>query len=208
MGDEQLLARWQGGDTQAGTLLLERHRSSLGAFFGRRVPSDEAQELLQETLTTLCAARGRVQSSFRAFAFGVARRKLLEHGRARARYSPMPDDMGEQIASDEPWASSVVDSKRVKNVVIAALRSLPLDEQFLLQMSEYEGLKRRELAEVFDVPMGSVGGKVYRARGRLMRTVERLMKRPADVASTETSLHSYWSGMEANPPEFSTMPRA
>lgn len=199
MRDEQLLERWQSGDTQAGTQLLERHRSSLAAFFGRRVPPDEAQELLQETLTTLCAAQRRVQSSFRAFAFGVARRKLLEHARTRARYAPMLDDMDDQLAGDDPSASSAVDSKRVKNVVIAALRSLPLDEQLLLQMSEYEGLKRRELAEMFDVPMGSVGGKVYRARGRLMRTVERLMKRPADVASTETSLHTYWSGMGSDP---------
>lgn len=195
MGDEEFLRRWQEGDPEAGAALVEKHRAALAAFFRERVPADEAPDLLQDTLLTLVEACSRIRShtSFRAFAFGVARRKLLEYSRKR-KSTPLGDTVA-ALHSDARSAAALLERKADSNITIAALRSLPLDEQLLLQLSGYQSLKRRELAEVFDVPLGVIGGRLYRARQRLLRTIEKLQDSPADVDSTETSLHAYWSNL-------------
>lgn len=129
--------------------------------------------------------------------FGVARRKLLEHGRKRQRAS-LSDEFSESGwvgASDDPSAGTVLDAKLRTNVVVVALRRLPLDDQLLLELSHYQGLKRREIAEVLDTPISVIGGRLYRAREKLQRLAGDLSANPAGFDSTETSLRSYWSGL-------------
>jgi len=198
VGDEELLAAWQAGDRHAGEQLVQRHGRALSSFFRHRVSAPAIADLVQQTLLTLCETQHRIRtdSSFRAFAFGVARRKLLSHARAR-RTVALPDAGLAELQAEDPSATSVLHARFQNNVAIAALRELPLDEQILLELHEHQGLKRRELAVVFDVPMGVIGGRVHRARERLRRIVERVTNDPAAVDSTETSLHSYWLDVHA-----------
>lgn len=199
MPDGQLLVAWQAGDRRAGEQLVARHGRALASFFRQRVRSESVSDLVQETFLTLCETHTRIRShtSFRAFAFGVARRKLLEFRRSKETL-PLTDSL-ELPASraDSTAERDWLERKRLRSLAIAAFRELPLDDQILLELHEYQGLKRRELAEVFDVPLGVIGGRVHRARQKLRRIVERLSRDPGDVASTETSLHAYWEGLQA-----------
>lgn len=101
--------------------------------------------------------------------------------------------------AEAPPLTQLVAGKSENNIVIAGFRSLSVDDQLLLRLSGFERLKQRELAEVFDVPLSVIGGRLHRARGRLQRAVERLKENPADVESTETSLQTYWRSLAAPP---------
>lgn len=194
MNDEDLLRRWQAGDAEAGCELVTRHGRALASFFRQRVRSDAVADLVQDTFMVLCVSRDRIRShaSFRAFVFGVARRKLLEHTRRRPVASL---DVAGELSDPDPSATTVMDGKFKKDLAVTALRRLPLDDQVLLELHDHQDLKRRELAEIFDVPMGSIGGRVHRARRRLERIIETLSERPIDVPSTETSLMGYWASV-------------
>ncbi|MGH1347832.1 MAG: RNA polymerase sigma factor [Nannocystales bacterium] len=200
MGDEQLLAQWRDGNSEAGAALVRKHRRALTAFFRDRVPPSEVADMVQDTLLTLVEARARIRSycSFRSFAFGIARRKLLERGRKR-RTAPLGEELEARLAGEAPPASAILVSKSNRDIVIAALRSLSVDDQILLQLSGYEAMKRRELAEVFDVPLNVISGRLHRVRQRLQRVIEKLIANPVDVESTETSLRSYWSSLAGLP---------
>ena len=51
--------------------------------------------------------------------------------------------------------------------LLAVLRTLPLDQQLLLEMFYWEGLDRDQLAEVFEVETATIGSRLFRARQAL-----------------------------------------
>ncbi len=49
------------------------------------------------------------------------------------------------------------------------LRTLPVDQQLLLEMYYWEDLDRDQLAEVFDVETATIGSRLFRARQALQQ---------------------------------------
>ena len=69
--------------------LVINHQSSLYAFIQTLVPGDSSiDDILQETNLTLCAKEANFEkgSNFRAFAFSIARFKVLSHLRDKKRH--------------------------------------------------------------------------------------------------------------------------
>ena len=63
-------------------------------------------------------------------------------------------------------------------LVATALRSLPLDDQILIELKDWEELTQSELAALFAVPQPTVARRLQRARARLRAAVERLVADP------------------------------
>ena|SRR5579862_9829145 len=86
------------GDAAAYRTLLESLERALAAFFRRRLAGDgaEAPDLVQETLIAIHTRRGTYDASqsFTAWAYGIARHKLIDHYRRRGRAATVPLDDG------------------------------------------------------------------------------------------------------------------
>ena len=192
--DSELLAAWRGGDELAGRRLIQRHYESILSFFCARLSPTEAADLTQGTFEVLCSKRDAFaeRSSLRTFLFGIARWKLADH---RRRYPNRVGKVVELEGSDSLDADTTLSSRlfarRRENLLVQALRAIPLDDQILLELKEYEGMTAAELAEVFAVPAGTIASRLRRARQRLATAMERLGQNPQDVAETATNLEAH-----------------
>ncbi len=191
--DESLLAAWRAGDTRAGEALFARHFSAVYRFFANKA-GDEAEDLAQQTFERCVAASSGFEgrSTFRTFLFGVARNVLREHVRRRMRHRARWDD-GDMPSVHDAGLSPArfVVAKREQRVLLEALRRLPLEYQIVLELTFWEHLTGRELAEVLGEPEGTVRGRLRRARRRLERELAAVAQHEGLLASTRTDLDGW-----------------
>lgn len=192
MSEQELLQRWRSGDADAGEALIRAHYRAIYQFFFGKVGAQACADLTQSTFETLCTKRDDFagDSSLRTYLFGIARHKLANYVRAEWARRGREDEMDRSLpdpAVDRSWASLFEDRHR-ESLVVRALRQLSLDDQILLELKDYEGLTARHLAEIFDVPPGTIAGRIQRARGRLKEAIRELAATQQDVDDTLTSL--------------------
>jgi RNA polymerase sigma-70 factor (ECF subfamily) len=168
--DLSLLDRWRAGDAAAGNVLFKRHFPSVYRFFEHKTDG-EVDDLVQETFLQCMKSREtfKRQSTFRTYLFAIARHVLFYHWRKQATSRPTLDFEEISIAS----LSTSVGSRLAKGEDLArlrtVLRTLPVDQQILLEMYYWEDLDRDQLAEVFDVETATIGSRLFRARQALQQ---------------------------------------
>jgi RNA polymerase sigma-70 factor (ECF subfamily) len=189
--DRELLAAWARGDTSCGEQLFRRHYRGLYSFLGSKL-SEGIDDVVQATfMTVLASADGfRGDSSFKTFLFGVARHKVLHYFRG-SRERERPFDPGESsVASVDESPSRVVVIREEEQLLLTALRALPLDYQITLELHYWEDMTTREIAGVLETSPGTIKSRLHRARALLREQIE------ATVAS-EALRRSTLDGLEA-----------
>jgi RNA polymerase sigma-70 factor (ECF subfamily) len=179
--DFELLAAWQAGDQQAGNRLVRRHFSSLYRFFRTKL-EDGVEDLTQQTLLALVEGRDRFREdgSFRAYLFGIARRQLMMALRSRYRsrkvFSPAETSIRELGGESDASPSQVVAAHWEQRLLLAALRSIPVDHQIVVELHYWEGMTVAEIADVIEVPSGTVKSRLSRARDALQKRIDKLAR--------------------------------
>ncbi|MEM7156417.1 MAG: sigma-70 family RNA polymerase sigma factor [Myxococcota bacterium] len=204
--DRTLLASWLDGDRDAGAALVQRHYRPLFTFFHTRVDPDTSGDLTQSVFETLCerGSKFREVESVRAYLLGIARWKLVAHFRRdrSPQRAAMPFDDELCVAPEARSLSSQWQARERGSVVVEALRRLPLDEQLILELKDYEELTAREIAEVFQIPAGTVATRIRRARQRLGTAVHRLSRTMGMAETTDTSLAEHMRALRKLVPGF------
>lgn len=183
--DRELLDAWSAGDTRAGETFVERHFDGLYRFFAGHVAHDIA-DLVQRTFLACIAKRERFPThvSVRAFLYGIAHKELLMAMRKHAR-----EEQAFQAAAlqhSRPTSpSAVVASREEERLLAAALPRLPLELQILVQLFYWEELSVAELAEVLELPEGTVKSRLHRAREQLR---DEMQSGGAATALVETTM--------------------
>ncbi len=164
--DLALLDAWVQGDRVAAAELLDRHIDSLSNFFRGKVHGD-IEDFIQEAFTRCLAQRQGLDpgSSFRAYLFAVARNLLYAHFRKRAR-SPV-DATLTSVADLSPNASAALGRADEQRLLLQCLSQIPIQSQLALELYYWEDLSITELAEVLEVPAGTVKSRLHRARSQL-----------------------------------------
>ncbi len=183
------------GDRASGASLFDRHYRSITRFFRNKV--GDSADLVQRTfLAALEAApRFRGESSVRTWLFGIAHNVLLRHFRERRSpraTDPLPSASVEDLGESP---SGVVAKHDEERLLLAALRRLPLEHQAMLELHYWEQLKVGEVAEVFEMPVGTVKVKMFRARKRLHELLEQMEASPEARHSTLTRLDDWAAGL-------------
>jgi RNA polymerase sigma-70 factor (ECF subfamily) len=171
--DLSLLDRWCAGDATAGNELFKRHFTSIYRFFDRKTDG-EIDDLVQETFLQCIKGRQAFQrqSSFRTYLFAIARHVLFGHWRARTSAPATLDFQEISIASLSTSVGSRIAQREDRARLLAVLRTLPLDQQILLEMFYLQDLQREQLAEIFDVEVATIGSRLFRARQALCKGLE------------------------------------
>lgn len=170
--DVALLEAWRAGDRAAGEALVLRHYASILRFF-RTKAGPEADDLAQRTFLRCAeaATRFRGEASVKSFLFGIARNVLLEHIRAHARDKNVDPDFGVSSILDlNPRASTLAFRKAEQRRLVEALQQQPLETQIVLELYYWEELSVDEVAQVVEVPPGTVKSRLHRGR-ELLREV-------------------------------------
>jgi RNA polymerase sigma factor (sigma-70 family) len=185
--DATLLEAWRTGDRDAATRLVERHFVALYRFFRSKV-SGEIDDFVQQTLMGCLEAREsfRGEACFRTLLFRIARRRLYDYFRARRRLADIDFTISSVLALGTT-PSAALQRHDAVSLVREALQELPVDDQMLLELRYWQELTTEQLAEVFEVAVGTIKSRQSRARARLL---ERLRERglsdiPSDLSRVQ-----------------------
>ncbi|MCA9681938.1 MAG: sigma-70 family RNA polymerase sigma factor [Myxococcales bacterium] len=172
--DAAMLRAWADGDQRAGARLYRRHVGCLTRFFRNKVAERDLSDLLQATFMRGFEHRERYdeRASFRGFLLGFARNILLHHYRSHYRKHDKIDFGVNSVAELGVSPSTVIAERQDELRLLAALRSLPIEQQILLELFYWEGMQGQELADLLEVPLGTVRTRLRRARQLLAKAYE------------------------------------
>jgi len=169
--DHDLVERTVAGELVAFETLVERHRPVVYRVAARTVGRDDADDVTQDAFLRafhrLSGFRG--DAPFRSWLLRITHNAALNH---IARRVPEPVDPTEAPLEDRDPdydrmpAESLEEHER-RDRLEAKLRLLSAPHRAVLVLRDLEGLSYDEIAEVTDTPLGSVKGRLHRARAEL-----------------------------------------
>ncbi len=209
--DWQLLDAWCAGDRDAGGALVDRHFAAISRFFRNKVTSEhDAADLVSQTFLACTETKHkfRGESSFRRYLYAIALNHLRAYIRKKHKRTAETIDFGIVCVSDlDPSSmSSIVARRRESQLLVRALREIPVDFQVVLELSIFEDLSGRQIGELLGIPEGTVRGRLRLGKERLRTRVASIAANPAGADSTITDLEGWARHIQeslgrADPPE-------
>ena len=173
--DEWLVVRCQLGERPAFDELIARWSEPVWKYVRRLTNNDEmASEIVQDVWLRVLRGLNRLRdgSKLRAWLFGIARRTLMDRLREHYAAPVMSQvDVGDLEVPDDSFAAAD-DIEGDLAAVEEALARLPVVEREALTLFYLRELSLGEVADVLDVPIGTVKSRLFRARKLLRREVE------------------------------------
>lgn len=198
--ERDLLKAWRDGDRSAGNTLIRGHAAVLQRFFANKVSSAEVVEELAQRTFYACAQgveRFRGDSNFRTWLFGVANNVLREYYRAVRRSGALDfgvvsiEDSTVDVDDFARGVSSLVAASQELRRLLAALRRIPIDAQVLLELYYWEELSAPELAEIFEIPVGTVRGRLSKAKLLLRAELDAMDRNHERPPTTDAQLEDW-----------------
>jgi RNA polymerase sigma-70 factor, ECF subfamily len=192
--DFDLRRRLANGERAAGGELVERHLQPLYEFVHFRVGSDRAlaEDVVQETFVVALASIDTFdgRSSLHGWLCGIAKNKIRSLRRKR-RPTPLADVLDESDAEidailakveTEELPDSILEARETRDLVGAALASLPLDYRAALLGKYVDGKSTAELAAASGKGVKAAESLLHRSREAFARVFELLAKKRGGVA--------------------------
>lgn len=133
--------------------LIREEWPKLERFFRTKVPPADILELAQSTCLTYVQRLDEVETNPRAYLWAIARFQVLKHwDRFRARDAAAFDSSQHSLAAVGPSLSSAIARR---SSVVAALQSLPADQQMAIELRHGEGLTLEETAHALGVSLAT-----------------------------------------------------
>lgn len=185
--DLQLAVRMSQGDEEAFALIYEQYGKPLKSYFFRASYDDrEAEDLVQETFLRLWRARERYrpEGKFSTYLFQIAK-NLWINRRQRLRRNPVRmsiDRHGDDAGPPEPPApleatdpGEHVHRDEMVEVLRGAILELPEKHRDVLLLGRIDGLRYREIAEILDIPVGTVKSRMAAAEEKLRARMKKYL---------------------------------
>ena len=163
--DAPLVRAARAGSQAAFARLVVMHEKPLRGFL-RKSGWTDAEDIAQEAFVAAWTSLGRLRADngFRAWLYGIAWRKALDHRRAASR-SARRDEAWQGLQMLET-AQAVVREDCM--ALQAALETLPEDQRACVTLCLGQGWSHPEASEALGLPLGTVKSHVTRGRERLL----------------------------------------
>jgi RNA polymerase sigma-70 factor (ECF subfamily) len=173
--DDLLVRRAANGDQTAFTELVRRHEGRVYAVAMRMLGRDEdALDATQDALLTVYRKIGqfRGDSAFSTWLHRITINACYDILRKKAR-QPMLHVAGEDEREHEPGPPVEDHAAAVAGGVDAAraLQEVPEDFRAVLILADVHDMAYDEIAEILEIPIGTVKSRVYRGRVSLARAM-------------------------------------
>jgi RNA polymerase sigma-70 factor (ECF subfamily) len=176
--DEELIARFQEGDEQAYTELVNRYRDKLITFVYRFVNDmEQAEDIIQDTMLKLYTHKhyyrniAKFSTWIYTIAGNLAKTELRKRkSRKVTNISQMgPEDRDYELPSVAPETDEVVQSEYIEKKIQAAIQNLPLHFRTVTILRDIQELSYEEISKIVEVPLGTVKSRINRARLQLQK---------------------------------------
>lgn len=147
------------------------HRAALGILGHEQ----EAREVAQDALLKAHKARARYDFArpFYPWLYRIVRNTAFD-ALARRKHRALPGLMEDRVVDSEPTVLDRIDQKQSIDRVRAAMQHLKNDQREILSMRHFQDLSYAEIAQILEVPEGTVMSRLYRARKALLGKLGRM----------------------------------
>ncbi len=183
------------GDHAAFALLVNRWQGPITRLCVRMMTDEQrGEDLAQETFAKLFQKRSSYKPTgkFSTYLWRVAMNMCYDELRRRKRQWEREFEQLDEQGDDRQDRIGVMDhtpmDETAKNeeaaLVRAAVAKLPESYRSVLILRHYEGLKLREIAEVLEIPPGTVNSRMAEALSRLSRSLGPKLAKLQTTANT------------------------
>lgn len=181
--DEDLLVRFGRGQTDAFGVLLRRYERELFGYLRRYLgDSSLAEDVFQNTFLQLYLKIGQYEPGrpVRPWLYTIATHQAIDALRRNARHQVLSleqkredgsnGELGnllETLESRGPSPMDNITAQERKEKVRASVNRLPDFLRDVVILAYYQGLKYREIADVLEIPVGTVKSRLHAALNRL-----------------------------------------
>jgi RNA polymerase sigma-70 factor (ECF subfamily) len=173
--DQALVLAAQSGDRAALDQLFRLHYDRVVAVC-RRITGNEADaaDAAQEAMIAIVRALPRFdgRSTFGTWTYRIATNASLDELRRRRRrplgtFTANSDDDGPHQDPADPTSALPMDRVGERDAIQAALSELPEEFRVPVVLRDVADLEYADIAEVLDIPIGTVKSRIARGRGML-----------------------------------------
>ncbi len=192
------LQAWREGDGKAGDQLLLKYHAMIWRAVATKVDPRWVEDLVQKVVLAILERRDAISSDlkFGSYAMAVTRNVIANFYREKER---KPVDLVGVLDSSVRdlgmGASSFVLAREQERLLLEALRNLPMDDQFVLELHYWERMTGPELGAVFNCLEPTIRSRLRRAKVRLQAKLAELTRSHPTLAETSTDLDSWARGL-------------
>lgn len=175
--DEELIEAVGAGDRRAFRALYRRYRVAIYAFLRRRtgdraVAEDLCQEVFMAVLDV--SKRWEPRAKVSTLIYRIAANQLSKSRRKSPQKSL---DEDREQAAEIPGPEQEVSMTEQARLVRDALARLDEDQRDVLVLHQYHGLSYAEVADVLEIPLGTVRSRISRAKAALRADLREVLSR-------------------------------
>jgi len=187
--DQEVVLRARSGQESAYRELIRRYERPIFALLFRMVRDRElAEDLSQETFVKALNAieSYRPEFKFSSWIFKIANNAAIDHLRRRelhtlsldgSPHAETPEAMQAtalQIGARQETPLDTVEAKELGSAIEAAIGSLRPEYRSCILLRHVEGRAYEEIAEILNLPLGTVKTYIHRARNELRLSLAHL----------------------------------
>jgi RNA polymerase sigma-70 factor, ECF subfamily len=173
LNDELLVLRCQQGDAEAFEALIGRWQRRLWQHAWRLTGDDSAAwDALQEAWIGISRGINRLAdaAAFPAWAYQIISNKCRDSVRREQRRREATEMYSEQMQREEQDAAA---ARRQHNSLKEALEQMSGPDRAILSLRYEEQFDTAEIAGILDIPEGTVKSRLFNARQRLRKYLEK-----------------------------------
>ncbi len=183
--DEVLIGRFQQGDNYAFDLLVKRYKDPLINFIYRFLGSQtDAEDVLQETFLRLYKNKHYYKeiAKFSTWIYTIAGNLAKTELRKRRRRTFFSinqfggEEKDYEIPDDSNNPEQETNTQITDDIIQAAIERLSPKFKEVIILRDIQGFSYEEIADMIQVPLGTVKSRVNRARLKLQDDLQHLMK--------------------------------
>ncbi len=173
--DALLAARAASGDLHAFGVLVERHRGAVLRVTARMVGPDDAEDVTQDAFLRAFHRLDRLRDleSFRAWLMRIAQHAAFDALDRRRRKDDRRSHEQDAEPRDERTPARLLEERERRLRLAAKVGTLRPEHRVVLILRDLEGWSYEEIALATDSPLGSVKGRLHRARSELIDSLRR-----------------------------------
>ncbi len=181
--DEELMLRFRRGETEVFGGLVRRYERELYGYL-RRYLGDEslAEDVFQNTFLQVYLKSDQYEAGrpFRPWLYTIATNQAIDSLRRGNRHQVLSLQQAAESAGSEdlpglvnalqsrgPGPLDALSEQERRERVRASVDRLPELLRSVLVLAYYQGLKYREIAQILDIPVGTVKSRLHAALARL-----------------------------------------
>lgn len=181
--DQVLIQKILGGSRFAFEELMKKYNKKIFGFIQRMVRDEEvAVELTQDFFIKIFRVlkKYNYQYKFTTWAYRICYNMVIDHMRKnQAQIDSLDDDAvtPKQLLESQNYIKEdgfeFLSRTELNEYIWKAVDAIPLKYRELILLRYLEGMKYEEIAEVVDIPVGTVKNRIFKAKEILKTEIEK-----------------------------------